>query len=44
MVQPGDTVDFEAVQEHGRVRLTALNQHGKPVLTKASAELFEQVP
>jgi acyl dehydratase len=44
MVQPGDTVDFEAERENGRIRLTATNQDGKAVLTKAAAELFQRIP
>lgn len=40
MVRPGDTVTFRAVEEDGKVELTAVNQEGRPILTKASAELF----
>jgi acyl dehydratase len=39
MVQPGDTVTFRAEDRDGRVELTALNQEGRAVLTKAFAEL-----
>ena len=39
MVEPGDTVTFEAeVAGPGRLALTAVNQRGEPILTKASAE------
>lgn len=39
MVEPGDTVTF-AAEEHapGKLALTAVNQRGEPILTKASAE------
>ena len=40
MVRPGDTVTFAAEPADGSVRLTAVNQDGEPVLTRASAELF----
>jgi acyl dehydratase len=40
IVRPGDTVTFRAQDgEEGKVALTAQNQHGGPVLSKASAEL-----
>ena len=39
MVRPGDTVTFRAEEEGGRVTLTALNQDGQQVVTKATAEL-----
>jgi acyl dehydratase len=39
MVEPGDTVTFVAEEAGpGKLALTAVNQHGEPVLTKASAE------
>ncbi len=41
MVRPGDTVTFRGDREDGRVRLTALNQDGQPVVSKAVAELME---
>jgi acyl dehydratase len=44
MVRPGDTVTFRAEGEGGKVQLTALDQEGRPVLTKASAELFPENP
>jgi acyl dehydratase len=40
MVQPGDTVTFRGEVREGRVQLSALNQDGQPVLTKATAELL----
>jgi acyl dehydratase len=40
MVRPGDTVTFRAEEREGRVQLTALNQDGQPVVTKATAELL----
>jgi acyl dehydratase len=39
MVRPGDTVTFEGDESDGSVRLTAVNQDGQPVVTKASAQL-----
>jgi acyl dehydratase len=39
MVRPGDTVTFRAEEKDGRIDITALNQDGQPVLTKASAEV-----
>jgi acyl dehydratase len=39
MVRPGDTVAFRGEEREGRVQLTALNQDGQPVVTKATAEL-----
>jgi acyl dehydratase len=39
MVRPGDTVTFQAIDRDGRVDLTALNDRGEPVLSRASAEL-----
>jgi acyl dehydratase len=43
MVRPGDTVTFQGQEgEDGKVELSAVNQEGRPVLTKLSAELFEQ--
>ena len=43
MVRPGDTVTFRAERDggNGRVRLTAVNQDGQPVISKAVAELME---
>jgi acyl dehydratase len=39
MVEPGDTVTFAAEDAGpGKLALTAVNQRGEPVLTKASAE------
>jgi len=39
MVQPGDTVTFSAAPpQDGRIELTAVNQRGEAVLTKASAD------
>jgi acyl dehydratase len=39
MVEPGDTVTFVAEDAGpGKLLLTAVNQRGEPVLTKASAE------
>ena len=39
MVQPGDTVAFRGDEREGQVQLTAVNQDGQPVMTKATAEL-----
>jgi acyl dehydratase len=39
IVRPGDTVTFRASEQGEQVELTAVNQDGKPVLTRASAEL-----
>jgi acyl dehydratase len=39
MVSPGDTVTFRGEAEDGRVRLTAVNQDGQPVVTRGLAEL-----
>jgi acyl dehydratase len=39
MVEPGDTVTFAAEDAGaGKLALTAVNQRGEPVMTKASAE------
>jgi acyl dehydratase len=39
MVEPGDTVTFTAEEAaSGKLALSAVNQRGEPVLTKASAE------
>ena len=39
MVEPGDTVTFAAeAAGPGKLALSAVNQRGEPVLTKASAE------
>src|ERR1700716_3502382 len=35
MVSPGDTVTFRAEERDGRVVLSAVNQDGQPVLSKA---------
>ena len=40
MVRPGDTVTFRGEERDGRVQLTAVNQDGQPVLTKATAEVL----
>ncbi len=40
MVRPGDTVTFRAEERGGPIQLTALNQDGQPVMTKATAELL----
>jgi acyl dehydratase len=42
IVQPGDTVTFRGEEKDGRVELTAVNQEGQPVLSRASAELFDR--
>jgi acyl dehydratase len=39
MVRPGDTVTFSATEDGGQVQLSAVNQDGEAVLTRASAEL-----
>jgi acyl dehydratase len=39
MVRPGDTVTFSSTEDGGQVQLSAINQDGEPVLTRASAEL-----
>jgi acyl dehydratase len=39
MVRPGDTVSFHAENRDGHVEITAVNQEGRPVLTKARAEV-----
>jgi len=39
MVSPGDTVTFRGEPDDGRVRLTAVNQDGRPVVTRAVAEV-----
>ena len=39
MVRPGDTVTFRAERTDGRIEITAVNQEGQAVLTKASAEV-----
>ena len=41
MVRPADTVTFRSEPDDGRVRLTAVNQDGQPVVSKAVAELME---
>jgi acyl dehydratase len=40
MVRPGDTVTFCGEEREGKVQLSALNQDGQPVVTKATAELL----
>jgi hypothetical protein len=40
MVRPGDTVVFRGEEQGGRVQLSASNQDGESVVTKASAELL----
>ncbi len=40
MVRPGDTVAFRGEERDGRVQLTAVNQDGEAILTKATAELL----
>jgi acyl dehydratase len=40
MVQPGDTVTFRGEKQDGRVELTAVNQDGQPVVSRAVAELL----
>jgi acyl dehydratase len=39
MVQPGDTVTFRAEEHDGHVQLSAVNQDGQAVVSKAIAEL-----
>ena len=39
MVRPGDTVTFRAEKKNGRIEITATNQDGEAVLTKAGAEV-----
>lgn len=39
MVQPGDTVTFQAVEREGRLDLSARNQEGEAVLSKITAEV-----
>jgi len=38
-VRPGDTVTFRSEERDGRVQLSAVNQEGQPVVSKALAEL-----
>ena len=40
MVRPGDTVTFRGAERGGTVQLSATNQDGEPVLTRATAELL----
>jgi acyl dehydratase len=40
MVRPGDTITFRGDEQGGKVQLSASNQDGEPVLTKATAELI----
>ena len=42
MVRPGDTVTIRAEEREGVVQLTAVNQDGQPVVSKAVAELSEE--
>jgi acyl dehydratase len=39
IVRPGDTITFRATRQGSQVELSALNQAGEPVLTRARAEL-----
>ena len=39
IVRPGDTVTFRGTQKGAEVELSAFNQAGEPVLTRARAEL-----
>ena len=39
MVRPGDTITFRGEERDGRVELSAVNQYGEPVVSKAYAEL-----
>ncbi len=39
MVRPGDTITFRGEERDGRVELSAVNQDGEPVVSKAYAEL-----
>lgn len=39
MVRPGDTVTFRARRTDGRIELSAVDQRGRAVLTRAWAEL-----
>jgi acyl dehydratase len=40
MVRPGDTVTFRGVERDREVELSAVNQDGEPILTKAAADLL----
>ena len=40
IVRPGDTLTFTAEESEGRVDLSAVNQDGERILTKARADLF----
>jgi acyl dehydratase len=40
MVRPGDTVTFRGEEREGSVQLSASNQDGESVLSKATAELL----
>lgn len=42
MVRPGDTVTFGSEVAGGAARLSAVNQRGEAVLTKAAAQLSEE--
>jgi acyl dehydratase len=44
MVRPGDTVIFRGEERDGRVELTAVNQDGRPVVTRGQAELLPPDP
>jgi len=39
MVRPGDTVTFRAEKTDGHIEITATNQDGESVLTKAGADV-----
>ncbi len=42
MVRPGDTVTFRADPDgEGRLRLSAVNQDGQPVISRGQAELVD---
>jgi acyl dehydratase len=41
MVRPGDTVTYRGEERDGRVELSAVNQDGQAVLSKALAELID---
>lgn len=42
MVRPGDTVTYRGEERDGRVELSAVNQDGEAVLSKALAELNDR--
>ena len=41
MVRPGDTVTFRGEERDGRVDLSAVNQDGQPVVSRAFAEISD---